>query len=176
MTRPFQLGSGGEAQRAFPISDRAETRLEVRIEWFDGDPHVIDSHRFAALPVAVEIDAHRLPELEEAREAGHAVVGWSHFGHDTADADLRQIDRRLRDRLLEARERIHVMHVQCDVPARECGRPFGEENVGSSSRAGPRAALGRSGSSGPAFPQDEPPSVLIASFNEDSELLTPAAT
>ena len=87
------------------IGARADRRVAARVERLEGGRGLVDPDHFADLDAIADVDADALAKLEEAREAGDAIVRHRDLDNGAAHARRRQIPDSPCDPPLEALER-----------------------------------------------------------------------
>ena len=87
------------------IGARADRRVAARVERLEGGRGLVDPDHFADLDAIAHVDADALAKLEEAREAGDAIVRHRDLDNGAAHARRRQIPHSPCDPPLKALER-----------------------------------------------------------------------
>ena len=80
---------------------RADRHIAARVERLEGSRGIVDPDHFANLDAIADIDADALAELEEARQAGDAIVRRRDFHDGAAHARRRKRPQSLRDPVFE---------------------------------------------------------------------------
>ena len=83
----------------------ADRHVAARVERLEGGRGIVDPDHFADLNAIADIDADAFAELEEARQAGDAIVGRRDFDDEAAHLRKRQSPQSSRDPLFEALKR-----------------------------------------------------------------------
>src|ERR1700722_7597937 len=96
---------GRQRQRLGAKAACADRHVAARVERLEGGRGVVDPDHFADLNAIADIDADALAQLEEARQAGDAIVGHRDLDNEAAHLRQWQSPQSSREPLFEALKR-----------------------------------------------------------------------